>query len=284
MEAYQQRVGHLLAVSEDLKVYLAGLSAEAWSRPSACQRWQVGDVVAHLVMVAESYTSNVSRGLRGDANAPTGRVPAGSDTGASAADRIAQGAIDTRRRLGDQLLATFQATDSQLNHLLAGLSPEDQERPCYHSGGTLPAGNFVDLRLNELTIHHWDIRSCLEPNARLSPRGLSSTALMFTRSLAAGALRWAFWPEPDPTQALLYRFDVTGPVPIQADILVEGDRACLEDPGPAPADVEFRCDTDTFVLVMYGRLTTAEAIHQGRLEARGDPATVARFSRWFRGI
>ncbi len=53
-----------------------------------------------------------------------GRVPAGSDTGASAAQRIAQGAIDIRRSLGDRLLATFEATDDELNRLLAGLSPQ----------------------------------------------------------------------------------------------------------------------------------------------------------------
>lgn len=284
MEAYQKRLGHLLAASEDLKGYLAGLPTPAWSRPSACDQWQIADVVAHLVMVAESYTSNVSRGLRGESHAPPGRVPAGSDTGASAAERIARGAIDTRRRLGDQLLATFEATDGELNRLLAALSPRDQERPCYHSGGTLPAGNFVDLRLNELTIHHWDIRSGLEHDARLSPRGLPSTMLMFTQSLAAGAVRWAFWPEAGSTGSVRYRFDVTGPVPMRADILVDGDRARLEEPGPVPADVDFRCDAETFVLLMYGRLATLEATHRGRLEARGDPDTVARFSRWFRGI
>ena len=284
MDSYEERVKHLQSVSRGLREYLNSLPHEAWSRPSACHRWRVDDVVAHLVAVAESYAQTVSRGRQRAASPPPGRQPAGADTGASAAERIATGAIAMRERLGDGLLAAFEEAVSDLNRILTNLSPEEQSLPCYHPGGTVPAGNFIDLWLNELTIHQWDIQSSLEADARLSPQGLPSTALMFTRSLAAGALRWAFWPGPKLPTPVRYRFEVTGPIPLNADIAVEGDQVRLEEPGTGVSDIVFRCDTETFVLLMYGRLTAAEAIDRGSLETQGDPGDVARFSQWFRGI
>ena len=50
---------------------------EALSKPSACTQWQVQDVIAHLVGVAETYANSVSRGLQGD----TGPLPGVSRLG-----------------------------------------------------------------------------------------------------------------------------------------------------------------------------------------------------------
>ena len=36
--------------SERLQQYLAALPADAWTKPSACARWEVRDVVAHLII------------------------------------------------------------------------------------------------------------------------------------------------------------------------------------------------------------------------------------------
>jgi uncharacterized protein (TIGR03083 family) len=66
--------------TERITAYLADLPAEAWTQPTACDAWQVQDVVAHLVGVAEFYAGNVTRGLQGDTEPPAGRPPAGSIT------------------------------------------------------------------------------------------------------------------------------------------------------------------------------------------------------------
>ena len=52
-------------------------ASRAWRRPSACHRWEVRDVVGHLILVAELYLSVVSRGLQG--NVAPGRLPTGRD-------------------------------------------------------------------------------------------------------------------------------------------------------------------------------------------------------------
>lgn len=284
MDSYQQRLSRLLSVSEGLAHYLNSLSPEAWCRPSACARWQVADVVAHLVVGAETYASSIVRGLRGDTLPPPGRMPAGSDAAVSSAERIASGAIALRQQLGKQLLASFKAADGQLNAVLSGLSPSERRQSCYHGGSMVPAANFIDLRLNELTLHDWDIRSRLEPEARLAPEGLPSALLMFSRSLAAGSVRWAFWPGPRLAAPVRYRFEVTGPVPLRADIVVEGDKVGLEEPGEAAASATLRCGTETFVLLMYGRITPAAALGPGQLWVEGDHRLVDQFNQWFRGV
>ena len=102
---------HLLDLTKSesqwLHQYLDTLPAEAWSKPSACDAWEVRDVVGHLVWVAEFYTDVISRGLQGDTS------PSEDFHSVDLADRsaffqfLADTAVDRRKNLGDQLLPTF---------------------------------------------------------------------------------------------------------------------------------------------------------------------------------
>src|SRR4029077_21105511 len=103
----------------------------AWTQPSACERWDVGAVVGHLTWVAELYADSISRGIQGDVSPPAGFPPAGTSTSASLHAFLAQSAIAHREQLGDQRLATFRARTTQLHRLLAGLSSQAWETPCY---------------------------------------------------------------------------------------------------------------------------------------------------------
>jgi uncharacterized protein (TIGR03083 family) len=284
MDTFAERLTCLRAESERFTQYLRTLPAEAWSRPSACTQWQVQDVVAHLVGVAEFYADTVARGLQGDASPPQGRPPAGSVNAAMTAESLAKRTIAARKRLANHLLATFEATNERLNHLLAGLTPEDRQKPCYHPGGMVPAQHFIDLRLKELALHEWDIRSRLEPDFHLSPASFSPMIELLAGSVASGSLRWGFWAGPALSAAVHYGFEVSGPVPYSADIIVEGDTARVAETGDTMPDVTFRCDTETFVLLVYGRLPLAEALDSGRLAVEGDRDRALAFGQWFKGI
>src|SRR5207302_8518428 len=121
MDTFTDRVKVLQAESERIKQYLHALPPAALSKPSACTQWQVQDVIAHLVGVAETYANSVSRGLQGDTAPLPGRLPAGQATAAVSAESIAQRSIAARKSFGDQLLATVDAAHNRLNSLLAGL-------------------------------------------------------------------------------------------------------------------------------------------------------------------
>jgi uncharacterized protein (TIGR03083 family) len=284
MSSWEERAKLLQSESQKFQQYLGGLPDDAWSKQSACELWRVDDVVAHLVGNAEFYASTVERGLRGEFEPPSGRPEAGTGHPSSGAAGTAEGAIANRERLGDDLLSTLEARSNHLNRLLAGLSPGDKDKPCYHPGGIVPAGNFVDLRFKELALHQWDIRSALEPGVGLVQGSLPSMVVLMTESFASGSIRWAFWPGPALAQPVRYRFDVSEPAAFKADIVVEGDKFRFEESSAGPSDVSFRCDTGTLALMMYGRLDASTAIAQGKLEADGDGELASQFGRWFKGI
>jgi len=187
--------------------------------------------------------------------------------------------VARRDSLGDQLLATFTATSDQLDQLLAGCGPQDWETLCYHPASLLPVRMFVDLRLTELVMHGWDIRSRFEPEAHLTPESLPAFLALIT-----GAFRWAFWPGTRRSAPVRYRFEVTGPIPLKTDIVVEGDQARLEPVEAAQANVTFHCATEPFVLLLYGRLTLPHAIAARRIVAEGDMDLIPVFAQWFRGV
>ena len=171
METPAHRVQLVQAESAQLAHDLHALPPEAWRRPSACDRWEVRDVVGHLILGAELYQSVISRGLQGNTAPLEGFPQAGTVNAASAAPLFDQMSVARRESLGDQLLSTFTATSDQLHQILARCGPQDWETLCYHPAGVLPVRLFVALRLSELVMHGWDIRSRLEPDAHLGPAG-----------------------------------------------------------------------------------------------------------------
>jgi len=284
MPTFDERLHVLKEESTRLEGYLQALPPQAWTTPSACSRWQVQDVVAHLVGVAEFYAGNIGRGLKGETSPPPGRAPAGESTGASSAESIAERSIAARKSLGDQLLVTFAASGRQLNETLAGLKAQERTTPCYHPGGVVAAHNFIELRLKELGVHEWDIRAGLEPTARMSPATFGAILATISESIASGSLRWAFWSGPAPATPVRYRFQITGPGPTKPDLVIDGKSVRMEDAGPTPPQVTFRSDTETYILLMYGRLDLEAALASGRLRVEGDGQLARGFGQWFRGI
>jgi len=284
MSSWEERAKLLQSGSKEFQRYLSDLPDDAWGKQSACELWSVADVVAHLVGNAEFYAATVERGLKGEFDPPEGRPEAGTGHPSTGAAGTAEGAIANRERLSGNLLSALEDRTNHLTELLAGLNPADRDKPCYHPGGIVPAGNFVDLRFKELALHQWDIRSVLEPGVGLAPDSLPSMVVLLTESFASGSIRWAFWPGPVLGQPVRYRFDVTDPAQFKVDIVVEGDSFRFEKSSPEPADVTFRCGTGALALMMYGRLDVADAVSQGMLEVEGDGGLGLRFGQWFKGI
>jgi uncharacterized protein (TIGR03083 family) len=262
--------------AEWLTHYLHTLPANAWHHPSACEAWEVRDVVGHLVWGAELYMRVISRGVQGDVSPPEGSPLAGAGLDAWSAV-IAQSAIAYRERLGDQLLATFEARNTQLHQLLAGLSPQDWEKPCAHPFGLRPARLFASMWVEVLAMHGWDICFPLDPTAHL-------LAESFPLFLAQIPRLGGFRPSAKLPTPIRYRFALTGAEPNVSDIIVEGETARMESAGAVEAAVTFRCDTETFILLMYGRFSQETATASGRLVGEGDPRLIAAFDQWFKGI
>jgi uncharacterized protein (TIGR03083 family) len=283
MDTLADQMALVQAESARLIQYLKELPTDAWDQPSACTQWQIQDVVAHMSGVAEFYRDTISRGLQGDTTPPEGVPSAGTVNAAAMAEPLAQMARDTREQLGDHVLATFEATITRLNDLLSGVGSDEWDRPCYHPWRLMPLRQFLAMTLQELVLHGWDIRSRLAPDASLSPEGFPALVELITTSSTSGFLTWAFRPGPRLSAPVCYRFDVTGPGASRIDFVIEGDQAHIEAAGDRSPSVTFHCDTETYLLVMYGRLNLEGARSLGRLRIEGDQALATTFAQWFKG-
>ena len=270
----QPRIQLLKSESDRLKGYLGALPVDAWSNPTACAAWEVRDVVAHMVMGGEMFTGNISRGLANDPSPSAGMQPAGSADMAVRQVANAKRAIDIRERLGEQLLTSFGERCDDLDRLLAETGPQDWEKPCFHPAATLSVRAYVDLRIAELIVHEWDIRSKLESSAHLREGCLP--ALMDV--LAAFIIGYLFNPGSKLENTVCYRFELSGEAPSKHDIVVEGGKARLQPAGSAIPHVTFRCDTETFVLLAYERITMAAAQESGKIAIEGNQELAEKFA------
>ena len=259
-----------------LRDYLAGLDAEAWDKPSACVEWKVAEVAAHLAQGAETWVNVVTRAVAGDSTAPPGVQPT---PGGSGSESIAQRAISFRSQIGDSLLQVFDSNYERLHQLLTGLQAEDWDKPCWHPRGVLPIRSYVGVRVQELILHGWDIRSSLEGSAAVSEECLPIVVGMVPRWLEN-----AFRPPQGLPPSVRFRFDVPGPVPVHQDIVVGKNGMEIETPGDVAPDVTLHCDTSTYVLLAYGRVTIQQASAAGSLSLEGSGEQAALFSTWFRGF
>jgi uncharacterized protein (TIGR03083 family) len=271
-------IGLISSEAAQLQDFMGGLDRDQWARPSACVGWAVGDVFAHLTQGARTWSESITRAVAGDANPPPGqRVLRAGERGSEV---TAQGAIAFRQDMGAEgLLQAFVTRYHLLHQVLLDLNPQDWDKPCFHRRGAMPVRDYVGVRLQELTIHGWDIRSAFDGSAELSEQPL--------RALTGLVPRWlsnTFNPEPGLPASVRYRFDVSGPVPVNQDVLVSQDRFHIEPAADVGADVTFHCDTGNYILLVYGRLTPEQSSSPGRLEVEGNRELASLFNTRFRGV
>ena len=67
-----------------------------------------------------------------------------------------------------------------------------------------------------------------------------------------------------------FRFELTGVASGSHDIVVENGDSRIEPLGNGSASATFKCDTETFALLVYGRISLDKAESEGRLTVAGD--------------
>ena len=276
MDTPEFRAKVLAAEVNAVKEYLASLSLGDFQKASACEGWTVADVVAHLA--GQSFVSRVNRGLQGDIS-PDGGAPAVADHDE---DRFARNIFDraksTREQHGEQLLEILYQRLDETVEVFNSVRPEDWDTLCYWPPGPEPVRTLLDMRISELTMHTWDIRAVLDDQYHLSKD--SVIVLVDTVNRAA---RRAFRPDPSLENPVRYRFVVAGPIATARDIVLAAEGARVEPAGSDVPDVTFRCDGETYVLVMYGRLKSESAMEDGRLTFEGNAELASGFGQRFVG-
>jgi uncharacterized protein (TIGR03083 family) len=151
--------GRLLGVLQREIEEIFDLAAEPtrWHAPTACEGWELRDMVGHLVAETEGYLSAFDIARRGGQGA---KEPVGVAGMAKASDAAAQALRDVPR---DELLERLRDDTDRLMHEFETLSDADWSGLIVPERyfGPLPAMIIVEGILGGCTVHAWDIREGL---------------------------------------------------------------------------------------------------------------------------
>ena len=270
----EYRVGVAKQLAADIRTYLGDLTAEQWELPSACAEWKVRDVVSHLIGGAERQTESMERGMGGDSNPPAGFVP---PEPAELSVTNAQRDIDRSNQLEGHFLESFDASYEKLHQQFDQYGGDSWETLAWHvRRGAMTAAAYVELRIQELAIHDYDIRSAFQHDA-----SLHSGCVPVLLDMTARWLSMCFRPSDRLPRPVAYRFDVGSET---YRMIVTGDQFVME-PGQTPqADVSLSASEENYLLFTYGRLSAADGVASGKLVALGDLGYLDRFEAWFKGL
>ena len=147
----------------------------------------------------------------------------------------AQRDIERRQQLEGGILDAFDSSYAELYEELDQFGPSDWSTPCWHlRRGAMPAADYVDLRIQELAIHDWDILSAFDPDASINPQSLP--ALL---DMSPAWLGMCFRSSAPLEPSVVFRFDLApdGMQDVPEDlrqspvVTVDGDRSI--SPGAA---------------------------------------------------
>lgn len=262
--------------AESLAAYLGTLSAEDWNHSTACDLWQVGDLVAHLVWIGEFYVKFIRRALEGDVTPPPGSPRDERYAGLSPEQFYDLTAREYRRRFGEDLLLAFISRFAELGVLLENLPPESYEKPCFYHSGNRPLWTLADLTVQELAVHAWDIQSHTEIWIPLS---LESQPVLLERVVQRPQPALALAETATAPQTL--RFQLSGTVNRSYDINLSADATEIAQAGDSKPAAILSCDAETFILILYRRLNMAIPLVTGHISVDGDQSLVNSFAQAF---
>jgi hypothetical protein len=130
------------------------------------------------------------------------------------------------------------------------------------------SGTLLDAFLAGISIHRWDVMFPFDPHVQLSPDCMAVIVERYPHRA-----RW--WdialPAQHPPLPVRFRFTVSGVTAPSADFVITSqNEKYMEVPENVLADVTFRCHAETFVLLVYGRLSPASALSKCMLTYEGD--------------
>ncbi|PKB71275.1 MAG: hypothetical protein BZY87_06585 [SAR202 cluster bacterium Io17-Chloro-G6] len=277
MTEIERRVAVAKQLAASIRQYLGELTAEQWELPSACAEWQVRDVVSHLLGGAERQAESMARGRGGDSNPPAGFVP---PQPAALSATNAQRDIDRRNQLAGNYLNAFDASYEELHRQFDAFGDGSWDTLCWHvRRGAMTAASYVELRIQELAIHDWDMRSAFQPDAGLDP-----DCVRILIEMSPTWLGMCFRPSARLAKPVTYGFNVDAG---QFKMSVTGDTFEMGPTGlddVSQADLTLGATAEQYLLFTYGRLTAADGISSGNLAVEGDTAHLDRFEVWFKGL
>ena len=270
----EHRVGVAKRLATNIRAYLGELTSDQWELPSACSEWRVRDVVSHLIGGAERQAESMERGRRGDSNPPAGfSVLDAAELSAINAQRD----IDRSIQLEGHSLESFDESYGKLHQEFDQYCGDSWKMLAWHARrGAMPASEYVELRIQELAIHDYDIRSSFQLDA-----GLDLDSVPILLDMTPRWLRMCFRPSDRLARPVAYRFNA-GSETYRMDVI--GDAFEMEAGDATQADLSLSASVEDYLLFTYGRLSAVDGIASGKLISIGDQIHLDQFEVWFKGL
>ena len=272
-----QKIQIIRALSNDLAGFLHTLPEDVWRDAdvyaSACNRWNMADVVAHLIDVANTYTLSIERAISGNVSPPMGRR-------ALTSEEFVQSVISLRDAYGEDLFPEFNTACLRFNRLIMELEPDQYELPAWHPFSVMTVERLIDLRAMELAVHGWDVRYGIDRSAAINP-----VAVPFLKGWVNRWLRACFRPRPAGDPDVRLRFILTDAADESYDLLVGTDDFSLDtaDTSIEP-DATLDLDSSSYILFLMGRLPLRRSVRRGRITLNGNQPLAEQFPNWFPGV
>lgn len=249
-------VDSLRTSSDHLRALVTPLDDDALAGPAYPTEWTIADVMSHVgsgAVIMQRRVDDARRGL----STPDNFAPSVWDE---------WNAKSPRAKADDGL-----AADQALVETLAGLADVDEDPLEFEMGPmTLGFAEFVGLRLNEHTLHTWDIEVAVDPAAGL-PDGAAASAV----DNLALIMRYTARPNGD---ARTVHVQTTDPTRSFTVTLAPDSASCEADDAEAAAAADVVLPAEAWVRLVYGRL---DAEHTPAFT--GDASTLETLRQVFPG-
>ena len=284
IQAAREQAASIRAESGVLVSFLESLSDSDWKRSSNLGEWQVRDIVVHLVERAVGfYSQTMARGLQEDVSEPPGfDLPQGVDL-QTGRKNIEQRAIQRRADDMGPLVSLLEEQTSNFYDLQINLKPEDLDKPCWVANGTRPVREIGPIIVQEVAVHSWDIRSQFDSDSPLAPetaKPLAERIIWVLENPQIQQLPPDFSINSGETTPVTYRLTLSDLPSGRRDLVLDQKRVHMEKVSESDADATLGCDSETFSLILFDRITIDDAIQSGALRAEGPEALISDLNSW----
>jgi uncharacterized protein (TIGR03083 family) len=236
-----------------------------WEAPTACESWQVRDIVGHLVDTTEGY-------LPAFELARTGGAPIEAKSLRDMARLVDEGAKQFRKVPQDELVGRLRDDADEMLAIFDELEPNEWAGllPGHGFMGPVPAMFYAEFQLVDYAVHSWDIRQGIG-----DPHGLDGDAADLLVPLI-----FILWQATADTSGVTSPYSVgvrtsgRNGGDVRVDVSSDGVQFAPGDVSDCAATLEF--DPATFVLTGYARMNGGTV--------RGDAEIARSFRQLFFAI
>ena len=252
--------------AEALCGQLMAIEGDDWTRPTACEGWDVLDVLVHLNLGSAFHVAMVRNALAGQIR------PAWEDWDLPESANPSEWFRQLHRRDHangpDYNLTAFREQLGRYVELLDQATDTDLDRPGWFYVGEAPLRIIIAARMFDLILHGADIRRPLGIQPTFSPEGRLFAGKYVSRSLST------FWkPELADGATGTIRQEVDGDT-VHVVVTPNGLQYAPPD---GPSDAAITTDGGTWSLLTWRKLPVADAEAASLATVTGDRGLVERY-------